>query len=252
MSFIMGLVVLGFLIAIIALRGGNPAMLLDYKAMLLVAGGTLGSMLLTFPLADFRRELSVIFRLLRAAPKPKKLIDQISQLAQKARKNGILALEGSEKEVSDPILQKGLLLITGSADHAAVEGILQKESENLERQEKSAQDFFDRLSILAPGIGMVGTLIEIVQMLYAYKGPQQLAPEIGKALLPIVYAALLSYIVFMPLAARVKVGAERHRMLRELAVEGVLAIQAGEPPHLVEQRLAVFLPNERRGANPKE
>ncbi|HEX3026315.1 MAG TPA: MotA/TolQ/ExbB proton channel family protein [Clostridia bacterium] len=240
MSFIIGVALSAVLIVITVMRGANPALLLDYKALLFVVGGTVGSILITFPFSDLRKEMATIAKLLAPQQHPQKLITRISELAQLARKEGVLSLDGKSKSVDDAILSKGLNLISVSADHEIIRNILEKESDFIGRQEKSAQDFFERLSVLTPGIGMVGTLLEIVQMLYRYTDPKKLAPEIAASLLPVVYGALLSYLILMPLASRLKVGANRRKMLRELAIEGVLALQAGEPPYIVEERLGVY------------
>lgn len=100
--------------------------------------------------------------------------------------------------------------------------------------------------MFAMGIGMAGTLLEIVQMLYTYTGPQKLAFGIARSLLPVVYGAIISYLVFLPLASRVRVGAEKQRVVRELSIEGVLAIHAGEPSQIVEERLSVFISGRKK------
>jgi chemotaxis protein MotA len=243
MSFIMGLILCAAALAVIVMGGGNAAKLFDYKALLFVLAGMLGLIFITNPLAALLKDLRCAAVTLRRSTKKDKLIEQIMKLVQTARHEGILALEGFEDKISDAILKKGIVMITGSADREAIESILTKDAQYSAVLEKTAQEFIERIAVMLPGIGMIGTLVEIVQMLYTYKGPQTLAPGIANALLPVVYAAIIAYLVLMPLASRVKTGSDGRKQLRELSIQGVLAIQSGEPPHIVEQRLSRFADN---------
>lgn len=245
MSLILGIAVCAVAVGLMALRGGTPAMLFDQNALFLIIIGMIGATFIICPFSFLKDIFSVIIQTLKPVKKTDKLVSDILELTQTARREGILALEGREKNVENHILKKGLTLISGSADAATVRNILEKESSVVGEKEKAAQELFERLAVFSPGIGMVGTLIEIVQMLYRFKGPSDLAPGIAKALLPVVYGAVCSYLILFPLAARIKAGADRQRDVRELAIEGVLSIEAGEPPHLVEERLEAFMTGRR-------
>lgn len=241
MFLLAGVAISGYVLVLLILRGGNPSMLLDIHALILILGGTFGSLLVICPPASLISTLSVIVRTLRPTQKDEELLTQITELAQTARRGGILALEGREREIRDPGLKKGIMLLLESADPAAIRSILEKETECISNSEKSAQDLLERLAAFAPGIGMVGTLVEIVMMLDRFSGMQSLAPQIAHSLLPVVYGAVFSYLLLYPIASRVKTSAEKKRKTRQLCIEGVLAIQGGEPPHLVEERLKAFL-----------
>lgn len=241
MSFLFGLVLSGFVFVVLALRGGNTAMLLDPVALILVFGGTLGSLLIITPISSLTYKIIIIKKTLGASEKPEKLLKEIMIIAQSARKKGLLSLESMESEIKNATLKKGINLILDSADAITIRSVLEKESSYISEKEKSAQELIERLAVFAPGIGMVGTLVQIVIMLGAYKNAETIAPQIAHSLLPVVYGAVLSYLLLFPLSARIKIGAEKKRAIRELSIEGVLAIQAGEPPFLVEQRLEVYL-----------
>lgn len=240
MSFIVGIFIFAAALFMIVIEGGNPAILLDYKALILVTAGTAGVMFVICPLPAILQNVSAAVLTLRKRENSKKLIKQIMELVQTARREGVLALEGRESEIKDIILKKGLLLVAGSADRETIKSILEKESEKASEKEKSAQEFIERIAMMSPVIGVIGTLVEIVQMLYTYKGPAMLAPEIAKSLLPIVYGVVIAYILILPLSLRVKFGSDRLKRQRELAIQGVLAIQAGEPPHIAEERLLIY------------
>jgi chemotaxis protein MotA len=240
MSFLLGLLLCAAAFAFYLFGGADAARLLDTKALLFVTAGTIGAAFITSPMQTLLRDLSCIAQLLGKKKKPEQMIAQIVTLVKTARREGILSLEGLESGISDPILKKGIVLLTGSADRDTVEDILVKDSQYFSAIERSAQEFVERIAFLSPGIGMIATLVELAQMLYTYKGPETLAPGVANALIPVVYAGLIAYLILFPLSSRVKAGSERRRQRRELAIQGVLAIQAGEPPFVVEQRLLRF------------
>jgi len=240
MSFVLGIVICAAALAVISIGGGNPSRLLDYHALLLVAGGMAGLAFIICPLKEVARNLKTAASAMRKSENNQKLFERIMELVQTARREGVLALDGREDDEKNPILKKGLSLIAGSADRETIESILQKDAQNMAEREKTAQEFIERVAIMLPGIGVLGTLVEIVQMLYTYKGPQTLAPGIARSLLPVVYGGAIAYLVLMPLASRVKSGSDRQKQQRELAIQGVLAIQAGEPPHIAGERLSIF------------
>ena len=240
MSFLLGLLLCGAAFAVYFIGGADAARLLDTKALLFVTLGTIGAAFITSPMQTLFRDLACIAKLLRKKAKTEQLIGQIVTLVKAARREGVLSLEGHENEIGEPILKKGIVLLTGSADRETVEDILVKDSQYSSAVEKSAQEFVERIAFLSPGIGMIATLVELAQMLYTYKGPQTLAPGVANALIPVVYAGLIAYLILFPLSSRVKAGSEKLRQRRELAIQGVLAIQAGEPPFVVEQRLLRF------------
>jgi chemotaxis protein MotA len=246
MSFIMGILICAAGFAMIVFGGVNPARLLDYKALVLAVAGTLGIMFVISPLPAILQNISTVAKTLRKRVSSQKLILQIMELVQMARHDGILALEGCEAGITDAILKKGLILVAGSADRETIKSILLKDAEKNAEEEKSAQEFIEHVAMMSPVIGMIGTLVEIVQMLYTYKGPTMLAPGIAKALLPVVYSAIIAYLIIMPLASRVKSGSDKLKRQRELAIEGVLAIQAGEPQHIAEERLLIYSEKEQK------
>lgn len=246
MSFILGILLCCAALVIIIMGGSSPAKLLDCNALLLIVGGMAGIMFITCPMATLRQNLSTAAEAFHKRVNTRKLIEQIMELVGTARREGILALEGCEGNVKEAILKKGLVLISNSADRETIENILQSDAKNMCEKEKSAQEFIERIAVMLPGIGMIGTLVEIVQMLYTYKGPQILAPGIAKALIPVIYGGAVAYLILMPLASRIKSCSDRLKRQRELEIQGVLAIQAGEPPHIAEERLSIYLDSLRK------
>lgn len=240
MSFILGILVCGAALAIVLTHGGSPMLLFDARALMLVTVGSLGMMFVISPFKVLCKHVRTVVGIITNHDNVQKLIPQIMELVSVARKNGVLALEGREGKVDNVILKKGLILISSSADRESIGSILEEQAGFFKQEEKEALEFVERLEIMSPVIGMLGTLLEIVQMLFAYKGPQTFAPGVARALLPFVYGAIIAYLIIMPLASRIKSGSGKLAQLRELAIMGVMAIQAGEPPYIVEERLNVF------------
>lgn len=241
MSFLLGILLCVVSVALVIVRTGSAAVLWDLRALLLVLCGTLAYLLVTVPLPELPERLGSLRGALSRQKSTAGLTEEILKFAQVARREGVLALEGPAAKADDSILRKGLELIADSADRETVRSVLEKQSEYMTRRENAMMEHLDHIAAFATGIGMVGTLLEIVEMLSHYSGPTSLAPQIARALLPVAYGALLAYLVFFPLSARLRSSAEQRVTLRELAAEGVLAIQAGEPIHIVEQRMKTYL-----------
>lgn len=211
-------------------------MFADPGALALVVGCTVASFFIICPFSALGETISVTFRTLRSTKSMRRLYEQVVGLATVARQKGILGLEGYESRIKNKILKKGLILLLESVDPETLRRILESDSARMSEKERSAQEIFERLAFFSPGIGMVGTLVRIVQMLNRFKNMQVIAPQIAHALLPMVYGAVMSYLLLFPIAARIKCNAARRKAARNFLIEGVLAIQAGEPPRLIEQR----------------
>lgn len=240
MSFVVGLICCAVFFAAFILGGGNPALLLDGRSALLVVGGMTALGCMSLPGGMLRDRLGAAARAMRRT-KSKKLEEELVSLARLAREKGLIALEDAEPRVSDALVREGLLLISGGAGPETVRAVLEKQADCQKAREHAAQELFERTAYLAVGVGGAGTLLKTVLMLYRYAGPQTLAPGVAAALLPVAYGALAAYVVLLPLAARIRAGAERQANQRQAAIEGILAVQAGEPLFVVQERLRTIL-----------
>lgn len=252
MSFVLGLAVCAAALAVVIFSGADPSMLFNWKALIFVVAGIIGLMLITSPLTSLFKQLAWAAKTIRRPADPGVLIEKIMELVRLARKDGILALESKESEVGDPYLKKGLALITGSAERDTIERILNDDSSFESSMEKSSHDFLEKIAVMTTIVGILGTLVEIVQMFYTYKGPSTLAPGIANALLPAVYSGLIAYLLIMPLASRIKSGAQKHKLHRELAIKGVLAIQSGETPFIVRESLSRYAAGNKDSGNDED
>lgn len=247
MSYIAGLLSCSVLLAVFMMGGGNPAQLFDWRSVLLVVGGTAALGCMSFPLRTLGQWFGDAARAMRRE-NGAKLEEELYALARLAREKGVLALESAAERVTNGLVREGLLLISAATSYETVRTILQKQADCEKARSQSAQEFFERMAYLSIGVGVAGTLLKTVFTLHRYTGPRTLAPDIAGALLPVVYGALLAYLVLLPLAARVRAGAARHETIRQAAIEGVLAMQAGDSMFVVQQRLKTILhPDAEKG-----
>lgn len=241
MSFVLGILLGAAVLLSLVLKGGNPSLLMDQWALVLVCGCTAASFLVICPFSDIRDVARVARRALFKRRSVRPLLRQVTELAALARHSGVLGLEGSAENVRNPLLKKGLTLLLESADPATLRSILENDAERQNGKERAAQEAFERMAVFSPGIGMVGSLVQVVRMLGHYTVAQSIAPQIAHALLPLLYGGVLSYLLLFPLAARIRFSAGRERAVRQFVIEGVLAVQAGEPPRMIEQRFDSIL-----------
>ena len=240
---VLGLVMgFGFVVGAIAF-GGNVSLYLDLPSIVLVGGATLAATLINHRLDHFLGTL----RLLRVAAgqrryDPEAVISLVVRLAEKARREGLLAMEEEADRIEDPFLRKGIQLVVDGTDPELVRNIMEIELTFIEERHRRGQAVFESLAAYAPAFGLVGTLVGLVRMLSNLSDPATVGPAMALALLTTLYGALLAYLVFTPIAGKLRTKNEDEVMVREMMIEGVLSIQAGENPRIVEEKLRSFLP----------
>jgi len=247
---IIGGVVL-FSIAIVA--NGSILEFVHVPSMLIVLGGTFAATLINFPLPsvlEVSRILKNVF--LEKTKNPDEIIRILVDLAETARREGLLALEDTAYQMDDDFLKKGVLLIVDGTDPELVKNILETELAFLEDRHRTGQSIFETMGALAPAFGMIGTLIGLIQMLKNLEDPDAIGPGMAVALITTFYGALLSNFVFVPIAGKLKVRSNEEILLKEVMIEGMLSIQAGENPRIIEEKLKAFLSPKARSSLDKE
>lgn len=165
--------------------------------------------------------------------------------AEKARREGLLALEQDVMEINDPFLQKGIQLVVDGTDPELVRNILETKLTFLEERHQKGRGLFSTMGQLAPSFGLIGTLIGLIQMLSQLDDPTNLGSGMAVALITTLYGALLANLLFNPLAGKLRIRSLEEVLLKEVMIEGVLSIQAGENPRIVREKLNAFLATER-------
>jgi len=248
LSTIIGLI-LGVALVLAAIGGALPNFI-DVPSALIVIGGGIAATLLSLPL---ERVLKAP-RILKNAFFTRKtsnsaLVAEVVRFGEIARRDGILALEGVLGEVEDPFLARGLQLAVDGSDPESIAVTLESEMSNLAGRHRAGKQVFELLGKYAPAFGMIGTLIGLVLMLQNMKDPSQIAPNMAIALLTTLYGAMLANMVALPLADKLQVRTDMELARMGIVTEGIIAIQSGDNPKVVEQKLQIFLaPVERVAA----
>nr|WP_326175670.1 MotA/TolQ/ExbB proton channel family protein [uncultured Oscillibacter sp.] len=182
---------------------------------------------------------------------PKGYIDQLVELAQIARKNGLLSLEEKANEQTDPFFKQAIMLIVDANDQDKVRGILENDIECMSARHEDAAALYDKASSVAPAFGMVGTLVGLINMLKSMNlsgdgGADSLGTSMGTALITTLYGCLLAHVVFGPVAQLLRGRDSEEVLCKQIIVEGVMAIQAGENPKSLRERLLTYMSQKQR------
>ena len=244
-------IVLGF-IAIFAsmiLEGGNPAAIIAPGPLLLVFGGTFGVAMASGLLKDTTGVANVFKSALLA--KKHEANDSIAQLvsfAEKARREGLLALEEAARNIDDPFLKKGLELAVDGTDPEELRDILENELHSMKARHKVGIKFMENMGGFAPTLGIIGTVLGLVHVLENLSEPGKLGPLISSAFIATLWGVMSANVLWLPMGNKLKRVSEIEAHHRELVIEGILAIQAGANPRVIEQKLLTYLaPKEREG-----
>lgn len=176
------------------------------------------------------------------------VIKKIIDLSNVARKEGLLSLEEAAGELDDAFLKKGILLIVDGTDPELVRGIMETEMVSIDGRHRSKIGFWENLGAMGPAWGMIGTLIGLVNMLQDMDDPSSIGPSMAVALITTLYGSLLANWICAPVAAKLKVRNEEEIMCKEIMIEGLLSIQAGENPRVIEEKLKSFLTPAEKAA----
>ncbi len=161
--------------------------------------------------------------------------------AEKARREGILALENSMAEIQDDFIRSGLRLAVDGVEPELIKDILHTELAFIEDRHRNGQAIFDYMGAAAPAFGMIGTLVGLVKMLQNLSDPNAIGPAMAIALLTTMYGAVIANVIFIPVAGKLKMRTAEEILLKEVAIEGVMSIQSGDNPRILEQKLLAFL-----------
>ena len=243
-STVLGLVV-GTVCIIISIfwGGGNPARdFFDESSVFIVFGGTISALLVSYPMPKLLEGLKTIkYAFKKQEIDPTQVIKKINDLALAARKEGLLALEEIAQGMDDPFLQKGILLIVDGTDAELLRSILETEIAFVENRHKDNQKVWESMADLGPAWGMIGTLIGLIIMLGALNDPSSLGPKMAVALITTFYGSLIANFIATPIANKLKLNSNDEILHKQVMVEGLLSIQAGENPRVIEEKLKAFL-----------
>jgi len=237
-----------FLVAAVACApGASFAGFLDYPSLMIVLGGGLASVLICFPLRTLFSATRVLRRVfVNKQQDLRQLGAQLVSLAETARRDGLLALEDRQEEITHPLIRLGIQLAVDGSRPEVIEDILRSEMESAAARHRSGKSIIEQLARFAPAYGLIGTLLGLIIMLGRLNDPESVGPGMAVALITTLYGAVLSNLVLLPFAEKLAHLNKDEMAAMEMIVRAVLAIQSGEHPRIVEQRLNSFVPPRLR------
>jgi chemotaxis protein MotA len=244
---------IGIVLALVAvfgsmvMEGGNPAALIAPSSLLLVFLGTIGATVAGITMADAKKIVTVMLTAVKGkTPDPAASIQLLVGFAETARRDGLLALESSTASLSDPFLQKGIQLAIDGTDPEQLEGILSRDIDAMKARHKAGAKIFADMSGYAPTMGIIGTVLGLIHVLGSLADPTELGPLIAAAFTATLWGVLSANVIWLPIANQLKRSSQVEAQNREIIMDGILAIQAGNSPRLLEQQLSAQLgPKER-------
>lgn len=251
--------IVGIIFGIVLLLGsilieGSLSAFWSVSSLMIVLGGTLASTLINFPLNQVVGTMKIIRIAFRNhTTEPGEIIGTLVAFAEKARREGLLALEAEAEVIDESFLKKGIQLIVDGTDPELVRSILDTELIFVEERHKQGALIFENMGASAPAFGMIGTLIGLILMLRNLEDPSTIGPGMAIALITTFYGSLFANLIFLPIAGKLKIRSSEEILNKELMLEGILSIQAGENPRIVAEKMKSFLdPIARRKLDKKD
>lgn len=242
-----------FLIIGIWWGGGSLYWFWDMSSVMITVGGSFCSMLVGNPMPKVLNLWKVAkIALTTQKYSPNELIITLVSFSEKARREGLLALEDDLDELEDPFLRKGIQLVVDGTDPELVRKILETEIEQMMARHDANKKMFDDWATYAPAFGMIGTLMGLVMMLVNLSDKSTIGPYLAIAIITTFYGAVLCYLIFMPIAGKLDLKTNEEALIKLIMIEGTLSIQSGDNPRIVKDKLVSFLTPAEREVITKE
>lgn len=245
-------ITIGFIMIMLAIlsNGGREGFMnfIDIASIFIVIGGLIGSLLINFKYEQiklFNQVMKEAFR--KNDHHLDELIYLFVHLSDHARKEGLLALENELEKVDDPFIKKGILLAVDGIEPEVIHEILDAEITALEDRHYRGRIIVEKAGEYAPAWGMIGTLIGLVLMLSNLEDPASLGPNMAVALLTTLYGTVMANLVFLPMASKLENKTEEDIFIKQIIIEGIIGVQSGQNPRILEEKLNAFLIDEPDG-----
>ena len=235
------------LVSIAIAPGSSFAAFIDVPSGLVVVGGAFAASFIAFPFGTILKSPKVVMKLFfPKVPALKPVIAQMVEFAEVARRDGILALENKLDEVDDPFVKMGVQMAVDGTEAELMESVLRGEIRAVASRHKTGKSVMETLGRYAPAFGMIGTLMGLIIMLGNMDDPEAIGPGMAVALITTLYGAVVSNLFFLPFADKLAYYSKRELEVKEAVVRGILSIQEGDNPRVLEQKLFTMLPAEQR------
>ena len=247
LATVIGFVATCALLIVAILIGGPLGPFIDYASIAVVIGGTAGAIFIGYPGAQVKSAMKAgKFALKPNSYPPAETVKLLQELSTTARSEGLLSLEAAAEDAQDPFLKRGLQLMADGQDQETVESVLYGEMDKIDERHKVNIDVWDGIGSYAPAMGMIGTLIGLVQMLQNMSDPAAIGPAMAVALLTTFYGSLIANLIGIPVANKLKLRNKEEVAHMELIVAGLVSILMGENPRFLVERLNATLAPEHR------
>lgn len=242
-------VIAGVICVVISIRlDGDLRSFYDLKSIFITVGGGICSTLISYRISEFAKVLKVVGKVFFGKQKSaQEVLKTLVSLSQKSRREGLLALESEFDNIDDSFMKQSLQLIVDGVEPEMIKETMDLELENLAMRHGKGQGLFKTMGSLFPAWGMIGTLIGLINLLKTLDNPDSIGPSMAVALITTFYGSILANFVCIPIANKLAIASKDEIQMKEMIVEGVLSIQAGENTRLMEHKLKTFLsPEEKR------
>jgi chemotaxis protein MotA len=240
---------LGLIIGSMLMGTAPIGAFIDIPSGLVVIGGAFSAALICFPLSSILKSPLIALKvILNKGEDRLGLIKQIVELAETARRDGLLALESKVAEILNPLVKTGIQMAVDGSTPEVVEEVLRTEVEAITARHREGKSIMDQLGRFAPAYGMIGTLMGLIMMLQDMSDPSGIGAGMAIALITTMYGAIFANVFFSPFAEKLGVMSRNEMISHEIAIRGVMAIQSGESPRAIDQKLRTFLPPKQRDA----
>jgi chemotaxis protein MotA len=242
LATLVGLILgVGFVISSFLLEGGKITGLLSYTAAMIVLGGTIGATCVSFTVADLKKAPALFATAFKDQTYDSaKLIQNIVNFATQARREGVLSLENNLEQLDDSFLKMGMQMIIDGIETTVLRDLMENDVYYMEQRHERGISVFETAGGYAPTMGIVGTVMGLVHVLGNMSTPSALAPAIAVAFIATLYGIGTANLLWLPMAAKLKVRNSEEVIYRSLAVEGLLAIQEKENPNFIREKLILF------------
>ena len=248
LATILGLLLAFGLILGSMLIGSAPmSAFMDLPSVLVVIGGSIGAVLMSFPLKSMLGLPKVMLKsIFHKAPDVAGIIEQIVSLAETARRDGLLALEGRIEDIDNQFVALGIQMAVDGSRPDVIEDILRTDMESLATRHRQVKGLLEQMARFAPAFGMIGTLMGLIMMLSDMSDPSKIGEGMAVALITTLYGAIAANALFSPLAEKLGFNSKQELLSMEIVLRGIMAIQSGENPRVIEQKLNTFVPPKLR------
>lgn len=253
MMTILGLILGTFLIVLSIWMGGNIGLFWNVPSILITVGGSIAALMISYDSLKIKNVVKITKQAFATTDvNPYELIDMFGDLAKKARREGLLALEDDMDKMDDPFFKKGIQMMVDALDPELIRDILETDIDNMSYRHETGAGVYKTWGALAPAFGMIGTLIGLIGMLAQLDDPSKLGPGMAVALITTFYGAIMANLVLLPMATKLEIRSQEEVLIKSIILEGVIGIQSGMNPRILEEKLRAFLPPELRVEAPPQ